>query len=193
MSTPTATAPTAPNAAEVCKLFELSEPARGHLQPEMKPRPFLETLIEKKLYDDAAMLMAHAMPKREAIWWACQCVRLGAGDKLSPQSSDLIAAAEEWVAKPSDEQRRKAFEKAEAANFDPPAGFLGMAVFFSSGSLSLPNLPPVPPKDHLSAGMVGNAVKVAAIAQGCAKAAEYYPPFFALGFDIAAGKNRWPE
>jgi hypothetical protein len=68
-----------------------------------------------------------------------------------------------------------------------------MAVFFSSGSLSLPGLPPVPPKEHLSAGMVGNAVKMAAVSQGGAKAAELYPPFFALGFDIAAGKDRWSE
>ncbi len=182
-----------PTAADVCKHFELSAAARGLLQPETKPRPFLETLIEKKLNDDAVMLMAHAMPKREAIWWACQCVRLTAGDKLSPQSAELLTAAEAWVASPTDELRRKAFEKAEAANFDPPAGFLGMAVFFSSGSLSLPNLPPVPPKDHLSAGMVGNAVKVAAIAQGGEKAAEFQPRFFALGFDVAAGKNRWKD
>ena len=185
--------PGAPTAAQVCSHFELSEPARGLLQPEMKPRPYLETLIEKKLNDDAVMLMAHAMPKREAIWWACQCVRMASGAGLAPQSADMIAAAESWVANPTDEHRRKAFEKAEAANFDPPAGFLGMAVFFSSGSLSLPNLPPVPPKDHLSAGMVGNAVKVAAVAQGGDKAHQLYPQFFAVGFDVAAGKNRWNE
>src|SRR4051812_34655329 len=130
-----------PSAAEVCKLFELSEPARALLQPDMKPRPFLDTLIEKNMHEDAVMLMAHAMPKREAIWWACQCVRLAAGDKLTPPASDLINESEPWVAKPTDEQRRQAFDKAERAGFDPPAGLLGMAVFFSSGSLSLPNLP----------------------------------------------------
>jgi hypothetical protein len=182
-----------PSAAEVCKNFELSEEARALLQPEMKPRPFLELLIEKALCEDAVMLMAHAMPKREAIWWACQCVRLVEGEAISPQALDLVAEAEAWVAKPTDEQRRKAFEKAEAANFDPPAGFVGMAVFFSSGSLSLPNLPPVPPKEHLSAGMVGNAVKVAAVAKGGARAPELFPLFFAMGFDVAAGKNRWKE
>jgi hypothetical protein len=182
-----------PSAADVCKHFELSDVAKGLLQPEIKPRPFLEVLIEKRLDDDAVMLMAHAMPKREAIWWACQCIRLANGATLAPPASGLIAEAEAWVAKPTDELRRKTFEMAEGANFDPPAGFLGMAVFFSSGSLSLPNLPPVPPKEHLAAGMVGNAVKVAALAQGAGKATEYFPKFFALGFDVAAGVNRWKD
>jgi hypothetical protein len=182
-----------PFAAEVCKHFELSDEARALLKPPLKPRPFLEVLIEKAMHDDAVMLMAHAMPKREAIWWACQCVRLAAGDALAPPASEPIAEAEAWAAQPTDEQRRKAFQMAEAASFDPPAGFVGMAVFFSSGSLSLPNLPPVPPKEHLSAGMVGNAVKIAAVSQGGAKAAEFYPQFFALGFDVAGGKNRWKE
>jgi len=182
-----------PSAAEVCQHFELSEAATGLLQREMKPRPFLEVLIEKKMHDDAVMLMAHAMPKREAIWWACQCVRIAKGDALPPPAGALIAEAEAWVAKPTDEQRRKTFEKAEGMNFDPPAGFIGMAVFFSSGSLSLPNLPPVPPKEHLSAGMVGNAVKIAALSRGGGKAPELYPMFFAMGFDIAAGKQRWNE
>src|SRR4051812_6129922 len=102
MSMPPATTPTA---VQVCKHFELSEAAKALLQPEMKPRPFLEALIEKQLHDDAVMLMAHAMPKREAIWWACQCVRLAAGDTLSPQSKELLGESETWVAKPTDEQR----------------------------------------------------------------------------------------
>ena len=182
-----------PSAADVCKHFELSDAAKGLLQPEIKPRPFLEILIEKRLHDDAVMLMAHAMPKREAIWWACQCIRSANGDTLVPPASALIAETEAWVAKPTDEQRRKTFDLAERANFDPPAGFLGMAVFFSSGSLSLPNLPPVPPKEHLAAGMVGNCVKIAAVCQGGSRSAEFYPQFFTLGFGVAAGQNRWKE
>lgn len=182
-----------PTAADVCKHFELSAPAMALLQPEMKPRPFLEALIAHAQHGDAAMLMAHAMPKREAIWWACCCVRHALGADGSPAAHELIAAAEAWVSKPTDETRRAAFAKAEAANFDPPAGLLGMAVFFSSGSLSLPNLPVVPPKDHLAAGMVGNAVKIAAVCQGGAKAPQLFPAFFGMGFDVAAGKNRWSE
>lgn len=180
-------------AADVCKNFELSRAAKDLLRPDEKPRPFLETLIEKRLNEDAVMLMAHAMPKREAIWWACRCVRMVLDERSPATQTELVAAAEAWAAKPADESRRSAFALAEAANFDPPAGLLGMAVFFSSGSLSLPNLPPVPPKDHLSAGMVGNAVKIAAVSQGGAKSSELYPKFFALGFEVAAGKDRWKE
>lgn len=188
-----AAAPSSVSAAHVCKNFELSDAGKALLTPDHKPRAFLDLLIEKSLHDDAIMLMAHAMPKREAIWWACQCVRHSGGASLSPQSLELITHAEQYVAKPTDELRRKTFAMAEAANFDPPAGFVGMAVFFSSGSLSLPNLPPVPPKEHLAAGMVGNAVKVAAVAQGGAKLAELRSQFLNMGFDVSGGKNRWKE
>lgn len=183
--------PTPVTAAHVCKNFELSDGGKALLTPDAKPRAFLDLLIEKSFHDDAVMLMAHAMPKREAIWWACQCVRLSA--KLSPAAAEIIASAELYVAKPGDDVRRKTFALAEAANFDPPAGFVGMAVFFSSGSLSLPNLPPVPPKEHLAAGMVGNAVKVAAVSQGAAKLAEFRSQFLTLGFEVSAGRNRWKE
>ena len=183
----------APTAEDVCKLFELSDGARELLTPGVRPRPFLETLIARGHHADAVLLMAHAMPKREAIWWACHCVRKTAERGLDPGSEAIVAAAEKWVAKPSDEGRREAFRLAEAESFAPPAGFVGMAVFFSSGSLSLPGMPVVPPKDHLTAGMVGNAVKVAAASRGGAKMPETYPPLLAVGLEIAEGKNRWKE
>jgi len=72
----------------------------------------------------------------------------------------------------------------------PPAP--GVAVPGGSAVAS-PPLPPVPPKEHLAATMAGNAVKIAAVAHGGAKAAEWHPRFFSLGFDVAAGKNRWKE
>jgi len=134
---------------------------------------------------------AHAMPKREAIWWACQCVRLAAGGKLSPQSSELIAEAEAWVVKPTDEQRRK-LRKGGGGEFRSAGGFLGMRCFFSSGSLSLPNLPPVPPKEHLSAAWSATRSRCRRSA-GSARAAEFYPNSSLSVSTSAAGKNRWLE
>jgi hypothetical protein len=181
-----------PTAADVCKLFELSDEAAALLSPDAKPRPFLETLIEKKHHADAALLMAHAMPKREAVWWACSCIRKIVAP-LKPTDEGILKTAEDWVAKPSDELRRETFRLAEVDSFEPPSGFVGMAVFFSSGSLAPPGLPVVAPKEHLTATMVGNAVRVVAASQGGPKQAEIYPQLLALGLEVADGKNRWKE
>src|SRR5215212_9927475 len=52
---------------------------------------------------EAARLAAHALPKREAVWWACMC----AAAVPSPQHSECDAAArlaaEAWVRKPGED------------------------------------------------------------------------------------------
>lgn len=136
--------------------------------------------------------MAAAIPKREAIWWGLLCAKGGQPEMPAPQK-EILASIESWLAKPTDEGRRATFALGEQHGYDTPAGFLSMAVFFATGSVSLPDCPVVPPKEHLTAVMVGNVVNLAAIQQGPAKANELYPEFFAIGFDIAAGKNRWKE
>ena len=55
---------------------------------------------------------------------------------------------------------------------------------------SLPNLPPVEPKEHLTGTMIGNAVKLAALADDVTKAPERYAGFLSLGLDIVNGKAK---
>ena len=95
------------------------------------------------------------------------------------------------MSKPTDENRRAAFQAAEAAEFKNPAGLIGMAIFFSSGSLGPPGQAEVAPAPHLSPNAVGNAVVLAAVRIDPGKASERYLKFFALGFEVANGKNRW--
>ncbi len=61
---------TIPTAAEVCKLFQLNDDAAPLLEPKQSPREFFKLLTKRQLYPDAARLLAHALPKREAVWWA---------------------------------------------------------------------------------------------------------------------------
>ncbi len=186
MSTP------APTAVDLSKAIPLTDPAKALLAPALAPRPFLDLLIAKKHYADAALFMAHAMPKREAVWWGCQCARLAYGVPR-PALAQALEACEKWAAKPSDEQRRLAFKLAEGIEFNNPAGLLGMAVFFSGGSLTPAQFAPVPPAEHLTGNAVGNSVTLSALMQGALKAPAQYLTFFPLGFDVAAGKNRWKE
>src|SRR4051794_21799720 len=98
---------TARTAAEVCERFTPGEPARGLLRPGLTPRQFLELLIEKEEVPDAVGFLAHALPKREAVWWACLCARSVAGEKPAAPISAALDAAEAWVADPVEENRRR--------------------------------------------------------------------------------------
>src|SRR5262245_1276129 len=123
-------------AAEICAKFPLSEPAAKLLRPDMQARPFLNLLIDQEHYADAVRFMAHSMPKREAIWWACLCIRPEKGVNPPPAAAAAQKAAEEWVAKPSDEKRRAAFAAGEVDGMPAPVKLTCMAVFFSEGSLA---------------------------------------------------------
>jgi hypothetical protein len=65
----------AETAAEVCKTFPLGNEARPLLRASQTPRPFLDQLLAKKQHLDAIRFLAHALSKREAVWWATECVR----------------------------------------------------------------------------------------------------------------------
>src|SRR5262245_31551728 len=125
----------AKTAAEVCARLELGADARKLLQAGQTPRQFLDRLLEQQRYSDAAGFLAHGLPKREAVWWGCLCVQQIVGPNSPGPMIAALDAAKKWVSDPSEENRRAAFTAAEAADFGNPAGCVGLAAFFSGGSL----------------------------------------------------------
>jgi hypothetical protein len=178
---------------EIGQRIKLGDEAKQLLRPGLSPRQFLTLLLEKGHHVEAASFLAHALPKREAVWWGCLCVRQILGDKPRPEEVEAVDAAEKWAADPGDDNRRAAHACAEKAGFDTPAGCVAVAAFFSGGSLAPPDLPVVPPADHLTADMVASAVQLSAVIREPEKAPEKYQQFFALGDAVARGANRWPE
>jgi hypothetical protein len=184
---------TAKTAVEVCKHFSLGEEAKKLLRDGLTPAQFLTVLIEKQQFPDAVRFLAHALPKREAVWWACLSARAVAGSNPPPQITAALQAAEKWVADPSEENRRAAMPAAEAAEFKTPAGCAAVSAFWSGGSLGPPNVPVVPPGEFLTAHGVGGAVMLAAVQSEPGKAPEKYRKFLAQGIEVANGVNRWKE
>ena len=193
MTTATLTKVTAKTAKEVCQRFTLEDEAKPLLKDSHTPRQFLDLLLEKQQYPDAAKFLAFALPKREAIWWACQCVRQMGGPPLVPAAAAALQAAEKWATDPNDDNRRACLPLAEAADLGTPAGATAVAVYFSGGSISLPDLPEVPPPEHVTPTAISGAVVLCAVIHEPQKAEEKYRKFFATGIDVANGKNRWKE
>src|SRR5213080_3041319 len=84
-------------AREVCAHFQLGKEARPLLREGMTPAQFLQALQDKQQFPDAVRFLAYALPKREAVWWACLCTRAVAGSNLPPKIAAAVQAAEKWV------------------------------------------------------------------------------------------------
>ena len=168
----------------ISTVAELGEEAMALLGPEMHPLDFVALLMEKALYPDAVRFIAHALPKREAVWWGWVCARRAAGDNPQPKIKAALEATEKWIAQPSEDNRRGAMAAAQKAELGTAAGCAGLAAFFSGGSLAPPEAPVVPPGEFLSAKAVSGAVIFAAVAKEPERAPEKFKSFVAQGVEV---------
>src|SRR5262245_34804746 len=179
------------SAAEVCRHAALLADVGAPARPGQTAGQFLGELVATADFPRAGRFLAAALPKREAVWWACLCVRQSPASS-GPPAEAALRAAERWAGDPTDDHRRAAFAAAEAAGVGTPAGCAALAAFLSGGSLAPPTVAEVPPAEHLTASAVAGAVALAAVAGQPERAAERYQTFFALGTEVARGARRWP-
>jgi hypothetical protein len=174
-------------AADVARTLALSNQAIQFLKPTLSPRQFFDALVAVPLLDDAIRFLAAALPKREAVGWGVACVKDSLGKLHDPIAAKALLAAEAWVKDPSEANRQAAGAAAETAGYGTSTGCLAAAAFWSGGSLTPPHLPPVAPRDDLTATGVNGALLLASAATAAgpevAKA-----KFVALGGEIAAGR-----
>jgi hypothetical protein len=181
----------AKTAQEVCQHFPLSDKARPLLKDGQTPGQLFKALVEGGCLVDAVRLLAHALPKPEAVGWACLAARTALGDKPDPKAAAALEAAKKWVLDPSEANRRGAEAAGKAVNYEGPAGLAAVAAFWSGGSLAPPDLKAVPPGEQLTAKGVANAVILAGVLSQPEKAPEKYRRFLDLGVEIAGGATPW--
>lgn len=156
----------APKTAPIVARFALSDKAAG-CSTELKPRAFLECLVDKKSYDDAVRFLCHGLPKRDAILWAGLCLReLHHPADLPEGHRHAWRAAVAWVLDPREEKRRAGQKALEAVGASNPAGCMALGVFMSGGSISS-SATEVPPP----AGACAQAASVAILMAASSNAA----------------------
>ena len=175
----------------ISTVAELGEEAMALLRPELHPLDFVALLMEKTLYPDAVRFIAHALPKREAVWWGWVCARRAAGENPPPKIKAALDATEKWIAQPNEDNRRSAMAAAQKAELGTAAGCAGLAAFFSTGSLAPPDAPVVPPGEFLAAKAVSGAVIFAAVAPEPEKAPEKFRSFVAQGVEVTNRVKLW--
>lgn len=175
----------------ICSVAELGPDAMALMRPDQKPPDYVAVLVDKQLYPDAVRFLAHALPKREAVWWGWMSARRAAGEHPPPPIKAALAATEKWIAQPTEEHRRAAHAAAQQAQFGTAAGCAGLGAFFSGGSLAPPEAPIVAPGDYLTAKAISGAVNFAAMSGEPKEAPEKFKSFIAQGEDVARRIKLW--
>jgi hypothetical protein len=136
---------------------------------------------------EAVRMLAHALPRREGVWWACMCAANTAPADLPEADRLARETAELWVRQQKDEQRRAAMAHAEASGFQTPEAWSGVAAFWSGDSMSPVGQPAVPPPPTAVGGAVAGAVALSAVRGDVKRHAERLKRFLESGRNIAAG------
>jgi hypothetical protein len=105
------------------------------------PLDFLRRLIVSAHRFDAITYAAYLLPRREAVWWGCHCMKA-----LMGRSDEALAAAEAWVREPEDASRRAALASWETRERRSPTPWLALAAAQSGGNMAPEGAPPrLPP------------------------------------------------
>jgi hypothetical protein len=179
--------------ADVAAVAELGDEAMGLLRADVAPPDYVALLMSKKLYADAVRFVAHALPKREAVWWGWISAKRAAGAEPPPKIKASLEATEKWIAQPDDEGGRAAMAAAKEAQTTTAAGCAGMAAFFSGSSLGPAHVPPIPPGEFLTAKAVSGAVIYAAVGKDPANAPDRFQSFVTQGVDVAVKIKLWEK
>jgi len=177
--------------SDFIELAGLGDEAKVALAPTHGPAQYVQTLLDAKLYPDAVRFLAHALPKREGIWWAWVCARRAATEAPTPRDAAALEATERWITQPTDDNRRAAMRAAEAVGLATPAGCTALAAFVSGGSLGPAHTPPVQPGEFLTAKAITGAVVAAAVCGDASKAPERFQSFIAQGLDVVNRLKLW--
>src|ERR1035438_2362379 len=105
-----------PKVVAISSVAELGDDATALLRPDQHPLEFLKLLVDKHLYPDAVRFLAHALPKREAVWWAWVSAKRSAGPDAPPKIKASLEAPGKWIADPNEEPRRASMAAAQAAD-----------------------------------------------------------------------------
>ena len=171
--------------------LELSEPAQELLASHSSPVGFVLALRDAELCRDALRVLPHLLPVRAAAWWGCMCVWESKRNASDDRLILAIEAVHRWIVLPSETNRRTCEHFGRVLGLGVSPGALAMAVFWSGGSMSAPDLPHVDPPPTLAAQVIAGTIQLAAVERDAVNYLSRYRQFLALGLEIASGRNLW--
>jgi hypothetical protein len=125
------------------------------------PVTFLKNLSTAGKLEDAVTFCAYLLPRREAVWWACGCVKAFLPNIEATRAAGL-RAAETWVRDPSEQHRLAALEIGGRGDSDDSSTWLALGAGWSGGMLSAHPKMPAPTPQYLTPGAARTAILLSA-------------------------------
>ena len=144
-------------ARQVTSLNGWPEMPDDHLPPSV----FFQALRGAARDREAALFLAQALPRYEAVAWAARVIERSPAAQ-PPEMRPAMAAVHAWLADPSDANRRAAGEAAGPTNPPAAATLCALAAFHCGGSIAPPGQPAAPPPRGATGRFAGAAVIAAA-------------------------------
>jgi hypothetical protein len=143
-------------------LFEAFETAREDIRVEPADVPsleFLNSLVAAGDLQNAVSFCAYLLPRREAVWWACQSVR-STSRRINETEEAYLQAAEAWVHEPGEDRRLTALDLGMESDKTTPGAWTALAAAWSGGAMvrNEHNAAPAPP--HATAKAVIAAILI---------------------------------
>jgi hypothetical protein len=129
---------------------------------EQYPTDFLRTLVATGKNEDAVTFCSYVLPRREAVWWACGCVRASSADIAADPAAALLAA-EAWVAEPDDARRQAALELGTRGHHDDSLTWVALAAGWAGGLFVSGPHQSIPMPQYLTARAARTAILISAL------------------------------
>lgn len=176
---------------ELCVQFDWSRPVNSFLTPRATFQTLLQSLVNHQCWFDAANLLAHALPQREAVWWAVRICEdyldtVDAPPAQREEEEPVLRLSRDWVREPQEDKRIAVYTTASALPHRSPVHWVGMSVFWSTGNITPDAGVVTPPPPYLYARAVSASVDLAAGLSVVEREALYLRAI-GRGLDIAAG------
>ncbi len=179
--------------ATACAYLELSDEIQEMAKTTPDADQLIDKLAEDEQYLDALRLRAYLLPKRDAVWWGCLCIRDELDEPLGQDQVTALDAAVEWVTDPIEARRRECEDASNLADSRGPGGLLAISAFWADGSIGPASAPRVAPDERLTCQGLAAALVTAAYLGDSTKAKDRMTAFLEKGKAVVAGEIPYPS
>src|SRR5262245_13883245 len=114
------------SAADLAAKSDAAPASQALLKPGMSSGEYIHTLEQNKQSIDAVKGLAHGMPEKDSVCWACHSSQKVA-DKLNTEELPASNSAQAWVKNPTEATKAAAAEAASKTDFKGPGGWAAQA------------------------------------------------------------------
>lgn len=179
---------------ELCHVggIDLTPQGQSLLRAELTARSYFDLLMQHGCYKDARCLLAQALPKRRALWWACVCAR-DLYDPPTPPAAEVLEVVSHYAMTDDESSRRRAETLGQQFGPDDLLTCLAMAAFFAGDNVSRADLPPVEPQPFVTGRLVEVVVYLVSVRKDLPCYKDHLRRYLEQGIRMAAGPDPWIE